>query len=109
VLVEEGLDNAYARFRSNSELLWSGLEKLGAPPFIPLEYRLPPLTTARVPAGVDPHKVRSRLLQECNIEVAAGFGALKDQVWRIGLMGYSSRPENVSLFLDALRDLIKVG
>ncbi len=107
ILMEEGMDNAFARFRSNSEMLWTGLEELGAAPFIPLDYRLPPLTTARVPHGVHPHKVRLSLLEDYNIEIAAGFGALKDQVWRIGLMGYSSRRENVMLFLGALRELLK--
>ena len=107
VLTEEGLEQAFARFRSNSELLWRGLEELGASPFIPLAYRLPPLTTAKVPAGVEPHKVRAQLLNDYNIEIAAGFGALKDEVWRVGLMGYSSRKENVTLFLGALRELLK--
>jgi alanine-glyoxylate transaminase/serine-glyoxylate transaminase/serine-pyruvate transaminase len=104
--MEEGMRNAFARFRANAEALWTGLEELGARPFIPVEYRLPPLTTAQVPAGVYPHKVRTRLLEEYNIEIAAGFGALKDQVWRIGLMGYSSRHENVTLFLGAMRELL---
>ena len=106
VLTEEGLENAIARFRANSEMLWRGLEEIGARPFIPIEYRLPPLTTAHVPTGVDPHQVRARLLNEYNIEIAAGFGALKDQVWRIGLMGYSSRKENITLLLGALRELL---
>ncbi len=105
VIAEEGLEHTFARYRSNAQMLWSGLEELGIRPFIPIEYRLPPLTTARVPEGVDPHKVRSQLLSEYNIEIAAGFGALKDQVWRIGLMGYSSRPENVILLLAALKKL----
>jgi aspartate aminotransferase-like enzyme len=70
-------------------------------------YMLPPLTTAQVPSGVDPHQVRARLLNEYNIEIAAGFGTLKDKVWRIGLMGYSSRKENVTLLLGALRELLK--
>lgn len=107
VIVEEGLDETFARIRSNAKSLWSGLEDMDIPPFIPLEYRLPPLTTAQVPAGVDPHLVRARLLSEYNIEIAAGFGALKDKVWRIGLMGYSSRRENVTLLLGALRELLK--
>ena len=105
-LMEETLEGRFARHRANAQHLWDGLEALDAPPFIAHEYRLPPLTTARVPSGVDPHKVRARLLEEFNIEIAAGFGALKDQVWRIGLMGYSSRPENVDLLLDALKKLI---
>lgn len=107
VIAEEGLEHTFARLHSNAEALWNGLEELDAPPFIPIEYRLPPLTTATVPAGCDPHKVRARLLEEYNIEIAAGFGALKDQVWRIGLMGYSSRKENITLFLAALREILK--
>ena len=107
VIVEEGLENTFARLRRNSESLWQGLEDMDIPPFIPLEYRLPPLTTAQVPTGVDPHQIRSRLLNEYNIEIAAGFGSLKDKVWRIGLMGYSSRKENVTLLLGALRELLK--
>ncbi len=103
---EEGLENVHTRMRRNAELLWHGLEAIDVVPFIPHEYRLPPLTTAQVPAGVDPHKVRAQLLSEYNIEIAAGFGALKDKVWRIGLMGYSSRKENITLLLAALEELL---
>jgi alanine-glyoxylate transaminase/serine-glyoxylate transaminase/serine-pyruvate transaminase len=55
---------------------------------------------------VDAHRLRLRLLEEYNIEIAAGFGALRDTVWRIGLMGYSSRRENVTLLLAAMRELL---
>jgi alanine-glyoxylate transaminase / serine-glyoxylate transaminase / serine-pyruvate transaminase len=106
VIAEEGVDAAFARYRANAEMLWGGLEQIGVKPFIPEPYRLPPLTTARVPEGIDPHKVRARLLSEYNIEIAGGFGALKDQVWRIGLMGYSSRRENITLLLAALKELV---
>lgn len=106
VIAEEGIEQTCARYRANAELLWQGLDEIGISPFIPLEYRLPPLTTAVVPDGVDPHKVRAQLLSEYNIEIAGGFGALKDKVWRIGLMGYSSRRENIALLLAALTDLI---
>ena len=77
VIVEEGLDHNFARLRANSEALWQGLEEMDLPPFIPLEYQLPPLTTAQVPAGVDPHQIRARLLNEYNIEIAAGFRRVK--------------------------------
>lgn len=107
LLAEEGLENAFARYRANAEILWQGLEEIGARPFIPIEYRLPPLTTAHVPLGVDPHEIRTQLLNEYNIEIAAGFGLLKDKVWRIGLMGYSSRQENITLFLSALKSLLE--
>jgi alanine-glyoxylate transaminase/serine-glyoxylate transaminase/serine-pyruvate transaminase len=106
IIAEDGLANTFDRYRENAANLWSGLESIDIRPFIPLEYRLPSLTTARVPQGIDPHKIRTQLLNEYNIEIAAGFGALKDQVWRIGLMGYSSRKENITLLLAALNELM---
>jgi alanine-glyoxylate transaminase/serine-glyoxylate transaminase/serine-pyruvate transaminase len=106
MIYEEGLENVHERMRANAELLWNGLQAIDVVPFIPLEYRLPPLTTAQVPDGIDPHAVRAKLLSEYNIEIAAGFGSLKDKVWRIGLMGYSSRVENITLFLAALEKLL---
>ena len=107
IIAEDELDDTFARYQANAETLWNGLEAIDVRPFIPIEYRLPSLTTARVPQGIDPHKIRTLLLNEYNLEIAAGFGALKDQVWRIGLMGYSSRKENITLLLAALSELMK--
>jgi alanine-glyoxylate transaminase/serine-glyoxylate transaminase/serine-pyruvate transaminase len=73
---------------------------------VPLEYRLPSLTTPMVPQGVDEAAVRRGLLEDYNIEIAGGFGALKGKVWRIGLMGYSSNRENVTLLTSALKNLL---
>jgi alanine-glyoxylate transaminase/serine-glyoxylate transaminase/serine-pyruvate transaminase len=106
IIAEDGLEKTFNRYHENAVTLWSGLEGIDVQPFIPMAYRLPSLTTARVPQGVDPHKIRMRLLNEYNIEIAAGFGSLKDQVWRIGLMGYSSRKENIILLLAALNELM---
>lgn len=108
IIAETSLETTFARNRQNAEQLWSGLHALGAGPFVAQDHRLPPLTTAKVPPGVDPHSVRKRLLDLYNIEIAAGFGSLKDSVWRIGLMGYSSRPENIVLLLAALKELLKI-
>ena len=43
------------------------------------------------------------LLEDYNLEIGGGLGPLKGKIWRVGLMGYGSRPENVVLFLEALR------
>jgi alanine-glyoxylate transaminase/serine-glyoxylate transaminase/serine-pyruvate transaminase len=107
MLTEEGLEASWARHRRNAELLWAGLEAMGLTLHVPLEHRLPPLTTVRVPPGVDEPAVRRRLLQEFNIEIAGGLGELKGKVWRIGLMGHSSRAENVKLLLTALREILQ--
>ncbi len=105
--VDEGLSGRFARHLENARVLWDGLESLGMPPLIPAEYRLPVLTTPRLPAGLDEAPLRKRLLDEFNIEIAGGFGELKGKVWRIGLMGYSSQRENVSTLLDAIRKIIR--
>ncbi len=107
LVVEEGLEARFARHQANAELFWEGLEALDLPPFVPPANRLATLTTPQVPQGVDDAKVRSRLLEEYNIEIAGGFGQLKGQVWRVGLMGFSSRPENIRLLLAALDDILR--
>jgi len=106
IVAEEGLENRFARHRRNAEVLWNGLQALDLTLHVPKEYRLPTLTTVRIPDGVNDVEVRSRLLNEYNIEIGGGLGELSGKVWRIGLMGYSSRPENVLLLLAALEKLL---
>jgi alanine-glyoxylate transaminase/serine-glyoxylate transaminase/serine-pyruvate transaminase len=107
LVAEEGLEQRWARHRANAEYLWDGLKEMDLTPFVPLAQRLPTLTTVRVPEGVDEAKVRGRLRDEYGIEIGAGLGPLKGQVWRVGLMGYSSRKENVTLLLGALGEILK--
>lgn len=102
IALEEGLEARIARHRRNAQALWAGVEAMGLRLHAQEGHRLPPLTTVRVPEGVDEMAVRQRLLQEHNIEVGGGIGALRGQVWRIGLMGYSSTGHNVLALLYAL-------
>jgi len=103
IVAEEGLPARFERHRANARLLWSGLAELGMELHVAEPYRLPTLTTVRIPEGVDGNAVRKRLLEEYHIEIAGGLGELKGKVWRIGLMGYSSQRENVALLLTALK------
>jgi len=102
LVYEEGLEARFARHGVNAELLWEGLEALGLELCVPLDHRLPSLTTVWIPEGLDEGAIRRHLLREYNVEIAGGLGAFKGRVWRIGLMGYSSRRENVRLLLAAL-------
>lgn len=103
LVAEEGLAARFARHRANAEMLWAGLEELDLPPFVPLAHRNSTLATCAPGSAVDDMTVRKRLLDEYNIEISGGFGPLKGKSWRIGLMGHSSRRENVTLLLAALR------
>jgi alanine-glyoxylate transaminase/serine-glyoxylate transaminase/serine-pyruvate transaminase len=108
LVVEEGLEARWERHRANAEMLWDGLEAMGLVLHVPdPARRIPSLTTVRVPEGVDEAAVRGRLRDEYGIEIGAGLGPLKGQVWRIGLMGHGSQKANVILLLAALVDLLR--
>ncbi|MCL4869911.1 MAG: alanine--glyoxylate aminotransferase family protein [Anaerolineae bacterium] len=106
LVAEEGMAERWARHQAIVELLWQGLAELGLHCHVEPEYRLPSLTTVRIPDGVDGKAVVGRLLNEFNIEIAGGLGELAGKVWRIGLMGYNSRPENVYRLLDGLKRIL---
>jgi alanine-glyoxylate transaminase/serine-glyoxylate transaminase/serine-pyruvate transaminase len=106
MLREEGLENAWARHRHNHLALAAGLEALGLSLHVAEQHRLPQLNMVVVPAGVDEAAVRARLLDGFGIEIGAGLGALAGKVWRVGLMGYSSREENVVACLHALESAL---
>lgn len=105
-LHNEGLENAWARHAKQHQALRAGLEKLGIEFIVDEACRLPQLNTVVIPEGVDDAEVRARLLNEYNLEIGAGLGAFAGKAWRIGLMGYAARSENVALCLRALEETL---
>jgi alanine-glyoxylate transaminase/serine-glyoxylate transaminase/serine-pyruvate transaminase len=103
---EEGLENCWARHLLNHRALRAGLAAIGIRYATQEGCILPQLNAVFVPEGVDDAAVRTALLSRFGIEIGAGLGAYKGKVWRIGLMGYGSRPANVLLFLSALEQLL---
>jgi len=106
MLQDEGLENSWARHYDNHLVLRAGLEAMGLSFIVDEEYRLPQLNSVTIPDGIDEAAVRARLLNEFNLEIGAGLGALAGKVWRIGLMGHSSRTENIFLCLSALESVL---
>lgn len=107
VILEEGLTTVFQRHADNHAALVTGLEELGLKMLVEPAYRLPMLNAVCVPDGVDEAAVRTALRADHNIEIGAGLGPLAGKIWRIGLMGYTARPENVARFLDALKAVLK--
>lgn len=106
MLQDEGLENAWKRHYDNHLALRAGLEAMGLNFVVNEADRLPQLNSVTIPAGVDDAAVRNQLLNEFNLEIGAGLGALAGKVWRIGLMGHSSRAENIMLCLSALEAIL---
>ncbi|MET0103165.1 MAG: alanine--glyoxylate aminotransferase family protein [Sedimenticola sp.] len=106
ILKNEGLENAWARHQHHHEALKAGLEAMGLTFIVKEEERLPQLNAVSIPEGVDDAAVRSRLLNEFNLEIGAGLGDLAGKVWRIGQMGHASRAENILLCVAALEAVL---
>lgn len=106
ILREEGLEQAWARHRTNHLALKAGLEALGIEYLVDESARLPQLNAVTVPEGIDEAAVRTALLNEFNLEIGAGLGPLAGKIWRIGLMGYTSNMDNVLYCLNALEEVL---
>jgi alanine-glyoxylate transaminase/serine-glyoxylate transaminase/serine-pyruvate transaminase len=102
ILMEEGLEQAWERHQTNHLALRAGIEAMGLSFAVDEAHRLPQLNAITIPEGVDDATVRSRLLDEYNLEIGAGLGPMAGKIWRIGLMGYASNRRNVLLCLGAL-------
>lgn len=105
-VLSEGLDSVAIRHHAAGAQLQDGLQEMGLELFAQDGFRLPELTTVKVPEGVDSAKIRSYLLDVHNIEIGAGAGKFASTVWRIGLMGPNARPDSVLLFLAAIKDAL---
>jgi alanine-glyoxylate transaminase/serine-glyoxylate transaminase/serine-pyruvate transaminase len=107
-VLDEGLEKAFARHANCGEELHQGLADLGLELFAAPGYRLPELTTVWVPEAIrsEEASLRRELLERYGIEIGGGLGAYTGKLWRIGLMGHTARPRNVTLLLRALEELL---
>ena len=106
MVLEEGLENRYARHQRNGRAFRSGLEALGMQMLVPEASCTYQLVSVLVPDGVDDVALRGRLLKDYNVEIGGGLGQFRGKIWRVGLMGESSTAANVLLLLSALEALL---
>jgi len=106
IILEEGLDNCFARHARNHRALKAGLAAVGIDYAAQEGHQLPMLNAVRIPQSVDDATVRLALLQRFGIEIGAGLGALAGKVWRIGLMGHACNADNVKYCLNALDEVL---
>jgi alanine-glyoxylate transaminase/serine-glyoxylate transaminase/serine-pyruvate transaminase len=105
-VLAEGLEGSWARHAECGRLVQEGLQKLGFALVADDDCRLPQLTTAWLPDGVDDAATRRILLERYGIEVGGGLGVFAGRAWRVGCMGHTARPRNVTLFLGALAEVL---
>lgn len=106
IALEEGLEARWTRHEQNHKALRAGLEAIGLKYTATEGAILPQLNAVRIPEGVDDVAGRKQLLNDFGIEVGGGLGDFKGKAWRIGLMGYNSRPSSVYQVLAALEQVL---
>ena len=106
LIQEEGLEPRILRHRYHSEALIAGLQVMGFRLLPVRGQQLPPLTCIQLPPHLNEMELRKKLLKEFEIEIGGGLGPLAGKVWRIGLMGESSRLEHILLLLSAMEHLL---
>lgn len=106
MVLEEGLENRYARHRKNGRALRAGLEALGLKLLVPEDRCTYQLTSVFIPDGIEDAPLRRRLLNEYKIEIGGGLGQFGGKMWRVGLMGESSTARNVLSLLSALETIL---
>jgi alanine-glyoxylate transaminase/serine-glyoxylate transaminase/serine-pyruvate transaminase len=106
LVLEEGLEERFARHERNHVRLREGLAELGLEIASQPGHQLWQLNSVAMADEIDEAEVRAHLLRDFGIEIGAGLGPLKGKVWRIGLMGESSTADNVEIVLNALSQVL---
>ena len=102
LVLEEGLEQRFARHSYHEAALIKGLEAMGLTIYGDPACKLTPVTCIAIPNGIDGENVRKLMLEQFGVEIASSFGPLQGKIWRIGTMGYSCRKENILKVLQAL-------
>lgn len=103
---EQSMEYRERRHRNRRDALVAALTALGLEVLVNPAHRLPSVTVARVPTGVDGARVRERLVRSFRIDIGSGLGAWGNDVWRIGVMSHSAQPSFIISLISALEFLL---
>lgn len=110
IILEEGLENRFARHKLNEKALVAGIKAMGLQLFGDEKNKIPVVTAIQIPEGINGDEIRAMMLEDFEVEIASSFGPLQGKIWRIGTMGYSSRKKNILHVLAALEaSLVRKG
>lgn len=88
LLLEDGLESAFERHARLGRACRAGVKAMGLELFSPDEDRSAVVTAARMPDGIPSSKLTLALRDRHGITIAGGQGPLKDEIFRIGHIGW---------------------
>ncbi|KAK6738516.1 hypothetical protein RB195_020551 [Necator americanus] len=107
VIAKEGIDEGVRRHVENAKFLYEKLKEERLECFVEQEkWRLPCLTTVKVPEGVDWKGVMEEMMKQ-GTEIAGGLGPTVGKLWRIGTFGGNSDKQKIEKVVKLLAETIK--
>ncbi len=110
-ILEEGLENVFARHRRVAEAVRDAVEAMGLKLWPESRaFASDTVTAVRVPRGVDDEELRRIMAEEYGVLIAGEVPGLKGEIFRIGHMGYNAYLDNALVTIAALeKSLQKLG
>ncbi len=108
IMLEEGMENRFARHIKNSNAMRAAMESLGFTVLADKNHRAVTLSNLIYPAGIDDAQFRSVLAEE-GVMVAGGLGAYAGKMFRLGHMGNIDTHDMVATVAAIERTLHRVG
>ncbi|MFC7202136.1 pyridoxal-phosphate-dependent aminotransferase family protein [Haloferax namakaokahaiae] len=107
LVAEEGIEERWDRHLRVANGLKAGVEAMGLGLNPEDDYWLPSLNAVLVPDGVDAGAAIGYVLDNYDLEIAGGLGALDGDIFRIGCMGHSAQEKNVAFLMSALGEALE--
>ena len=107
VVMDEGLENRFARHRKNRKAFVAGIEAMGMEMHVAQGHRLWNLMTPKVPAGISDMAIRKHMMDNHGIEIAGGLGELAGKAFRIGLMGVLATEKDTLFLLEKFEEALR--
>jgi (S)-ureidoglycine-glyoxylate aminotransferase len=108
LLLEEGLEQCFARHAACGAAVTAGLEAIGLTLYGDARHRMTNVTSAWVPEDIDGEAVRAAMRADFGIEIGTSFGPLYGKVWRVGAMGFNATRPAVLTTLAALEAALRM-
>ncbi len=109
MILEEGLDNVYARHKLLRDATRAGIRALGLKLMVDDSCASPVVTSVWAPEGIEADAIRKVLRKEFGIMFAGGQAKLKNRIFRIAHMGYAGKMDIIIAISGLEMALARVG
>ena len=109
LILEEGLQEVFARHTCLAEATRGAVEALGLELFANTNVRSDVITSVAMPDGIDGDEVKKIMSEKYGVIIAGGQQKLKGKIVRIGHMGYVTEGDVIQTIAAFEKALIDVG